>query len=144
MKSVFALALIAVVQAQTATVTATAPKTTTTTTAPATVSSTVAAVGTAITAAGSAALTATQTAAAAAGSMASNLAQDVLDKMTLYKNARSNWVAFNTDLVGNTAGWAMTGSFGTRVANKGDSYEFMLNMDVLAPTTFVSASGQIW
>lgn len=37
--------------------------------------------------------------------MATNLASDLAEKMDFYKNAKSDWVAFNTDLAGNTAGW---------------------------------------
>lgn len=38
----------------------------------------------------------------------------------------------------------MTGTFGTRMKKKGDAYEFVLNTNVLAPTTFVSSAGQVW
>lgn len=69
---------------------------------------------------------------------------NIMDSMTYFKNSKSNWVAFNTDLPGNTAGWAMTGTFGTRVAKKGDNYQFILTTNVLAPTTFVSAANQVW
>jgi len=37
--------------------------------------------------------------------MATNLASDLAEKMDFYKNAKSNWVGFNTDLAGNTPGW---------------------------------------
>ena len=122
MKSIFDLALMAAVQAQTATTTAPKTTPTTATTTTPTVASIAAAVGTAITTAASTALTATQTAAMAAAAIVSNGAQDLMDKMSFFKNSSSSWVAFNTDLVGNTAGWAMTGSFGTRVEHKGDNY----------------------
>lgn len=96
MKSIFALALIAVVEAQTA---------------KPTVASTTAAVGTSVAAAANAALDATKTAGVAAGALVTNLANDLADKFKFFKNGKVNWVAFDglTEITGNTAGWALNG-----------------------------------
>jgi len=61
-----------------------------------------------------------------------------------YKHAASAWTAFKMDLIGNTPGWTMTGTFGTRMLKKKTEYEFLLYLNVSPPTTYVSAANNVF